>query len=205
MAHHIFEKYGYRGYVWFATYEDYAIAWTTSNSCNAHEVDAYDRVEETTKGYYGARWPSGIRMRRYEAHACDGTVNKYVDIELSYESASNFVRSDGSTYGGYNESFLAPRSWCEIWGKVHPCGSHPSVVHLNRSRFGDSGYSNHYKRRLIMHETGHSFGLAHHCSGDSVMNDGTSGCNGGAFTNINGYQQTDRDGIHDLYPGWKYR
>jgi hypothetical protein len=44
-----------------------------------------------------------------------------------------------------------------------------------------------------MHETGHSFGLAHHCSGNSIMNDGTSGCNGGAWANINGYQATELD------------
>jgi len=55
-----------------------------------------------------------------------------------------------------------------------------------------------------MHETGHSLGLAHHCNSDSIMNDGTSGCNGGAFTNITGYQQTDLDGIHNVYPNWMY-
>jgi hypothetical protein len=55
-----------------------------------------------------------------------------------------------------------------------------------------------------MHETGNSIGLAHHCNSDSSMNDGTSGCNGGAFTNITGYQQTDLDGIHSIYSNWMY-
>lgn len=137
-------------------------------------------------------------------HPCDGTVTRYIDIELSYEPASNFVTDSGATYGGYNVSYKASSSWCDLWGKNHPCGSHPSIVHLNRSRFDTTSYSDQYRRRLIMHETGHSFGLAHHCSSDSIMNDGTSGCNGGAWTNINGYQQTDRDGIINIYPNWKY-
>lgn len=103
-----------------------------------------------------------------------------------------------------NYSTLAPKSWCDIWGKNYPCGYHPSLVKLNKKRFGDSNYSDHYRRRLIMHETGHSLGLALHCSSDSIMNDGTSGCNGGAWTNINGYQGTDHDGIRDIFPNWKY-
>ena len=203
-ANHIYDTYGDRGYIWFAAYDNYAIAWTTSDSCNPRELEAYGRVKVTTEGYFPVRWPDGIQMSRDSHHACDGTVTADIDIELSYEPASHFVRDDGSTYGGYNVSFKAPKSWCNIWGKNYPCGSHPSVVHLNQSRFGDSGYSDDYKRRLIMHETGHSFGLDHHCSSDSIMNDGSSSCNGGAFTNINGYQETDRDGIHNVYPNWKY-
>jgi hypothetical protein len=203
-ANDIYEPYRGRGYVWFASYTDFAIADITSSSCNQRELEAYNRVEATTVGEFPVRWPSGIRLRRSIDHACDETVTARVDIKLSYEPASNFVRADGSTYGGYNVSFLASRSWCHIWSQGYPCGSHPSVVHLNQSRFGDSSYSEDYRRRLIMHETGHSLGLDHHCTSDAIMNDGTSGCNGGAWTNINGYQKTDRDGIHSLYPNWRY-
>jgi hypothetical protein len=203
-ANHIYATYGQRGLVWFAAFNDLAIAYVTSDNCNPRELEAYDRVHDTTVNEFPTRWPGGIRMSRESNHPCDGTVTKNVDIKLSYEPASHFVRDDGSSYGGYNESFKATESWCDIWSAHYPCGSHWSVVHLNQSRFGESGYSDHYKRRLIMHETGHSFGLAHHCSSDSIMNDGTSGCNGGAWTNINGYQNTDLDGIRNVYPNWKY-
>lgn len=205
-AGHHYDPYRLRGYVWTASFYDYAVADIVSNNCNPREEEAYNRVKASTVGEFPNKWPSGILFRRaFSNDACGGKVNSSVDIRLKYQSASNFVRDDGSTYGGYNVSYLAPRSWCRIWGAGHPCGSHPSVVHLNNSRFGaDSYYSEHYRRRLIMHETGHSLGLAHHCGSDAIMNDGTSGCNGGAFTNINGYQEPDRDGIRGMYPNWRY-
>ena len=185
-ADHRYDTYGDRGYVWFAAYDDFAVAWTTSNNCNPRELEAYDRVQDTTIGEFPQRWLSGILMSR---HRCDGRVTRNIDIQLSYEPASNFITDGGRMYGGYNYSFRAVRSWCRLWNKSWPCGSHPSVVHLNSSRFGNSPYSHHYRRRLIMHETGHAFGLAHHCSSDSIMNNGMSDCNGGAWTNINGYKK----------------
>lgn len=136
---------------------------------------------------------------------CTGNATVSVNVKLSYEPSSNFVRADGSSYGGYNESFKASASYCAARGVNHPCGSSLSIVHLNHSRFINDAYSHHYRRRLIMHETGHSLGLAHHCSSNAIMNDGTSGCNGGAWTNINGYQATDREGIHSVYPNWRYQ
>ncbi len=203
-ANHIVDTYRGRGYVWFAAYDDFAYLDVTSDNCNPNELDAYNRVETTTVGEFPSRWPSGIRFNREEQHKCDGTVTFNVDIRLSYEPESHFTYEDGTHYGGYNFSFDAPASWCDLFNKNYPCGSHPSVAHLNQSRFTDSSYSDHYRRRLIMHETGHSLGLAHHCNSDSIMNDGGSGCNGGAFTNINGYQPTDIEGVRSIYPNWKY-
>lgn len=203
-ANHIIDTYRDRGYVWFATYDDFAYLDITSDNCNQNELDAYNRVLASTVGEFPNKWPAGIRFNREDQHKCDGTVTFNVDIRLSYEPASHFVRADGSSYGGYNVSFSASKSWCDLFNKNYPCGTHPSVVHLNNSRFNDNAYSDHYRRRLIMHETGHSLGLGHHCSSDSIMNDGGGGCNGGAFTNINGYQATDIEGIRDIYPNWKY-
>ncbi|MFC7500937.1 hypothetical protein [Nocardioides sp. GCM10030258] len=200
-ADHIYEPYPRRGYVWFAAHHDLAIAYVASTSCNNRELETYDLVRQSTVNDFPTRWPSGIRMSRQN---CTGAVNASTDIKLSYEPASNFIRSNGSSYGGYNVSNLAPATWCRIWAKPHPCGTHISIVHLNNSRFGSSSTSFAYRRRLIMHETGHSFGLSHHCSGNSIMNDGTSSCNGGAFTNIDGYQSTDNSGIRKVYPNWMY-
>lgn len=203
-ADHNYLTYRDRGYVWFAAYDNLASAQTTSNFCNERELEAYNRTEATTVGQFANKWANGIIMSRDLSDPCNGNVTSSVDIRLWYRDSQHFIRDDGSSYGGYNVSYLAPKSWCDIWNKNDPCGTHPAVVHLNESRFGGNDYSHHYRRRLIMHETGHSFGLAHHCTSDSIMNDGTSSCNGGAWTNINGYQPTDINGFRDLYPNWKY-
>lgn len=200
-ADHVQDTYRQRGYIWFAHFQDNAIAWVSSDNCNPRELEAYGRTEATTAGEFPARWPRGIRMSRHDDHPCDGHITPSVDIEIVYEPSSNF---NNNSYGGYNVSILAKESWCEIWNRRHPCGTHPSYVHLNQARFGNSPYSDHYRRRLIMHETGHSLGMAHHCSTDAIMNDGTSDCNGGAWTNINGYRQPDLDAIHNVYPNWMY-
>jgi hypothetical protein len=55
-----------------------------------------------------------------------------------------------------------------------------------------------------MHEIGHSFGLSHHCSSDAIMNDGSGGCNGGAWTSVMVFKATDRTGIVLTYPDWMY-
>jgi len=197
-ADHIYDPYGLRGYLWFARYDDYAIAYVTSDRCSARETGAYDRIRNSTVGEFPVRWPSGIRLSQY---TCDGVVTKYVDIKLDYDP--NFATTHGD-YGGQNHSTLAPSTFCAFWGAPYPCGSHPSTVHLNLSRFTSSSYSNAYRERLIMHETGHSLGLNHHCSSDAIMNSGLSDCNGGRWTSVMSYQETDRQGIRNVYPNWKY-
>lgn len=201
-ADHIYDTFPGRGFVWFAARHNQAIAYVASTHCRDREQEAWNRVRETTVGKFPNRWPSGILFKEYN---CTGTVDLYTDVKLSYEPASNFVRADGSSYGGWNENRAAGALFCNTFfeGK-RPCGTHWATVHLNESRFTNSNYSHAYRRRLIMHETGHSLGLAHHCSSNAIMNDGTSSCNGGAWTNINGYQGTDRQGVRNLYPDWMY-
>ena len=200
-ADHIYNTYPQRGYVFWASYDDNAFNYVVSDRCNDRELEAYEKVRASTVGYFNTRWPSGVRMARQN---CTGSVNNSTDIRLSYEPYTNFPNGTADGYGGYNESILAPASWCAIWGASHPCGSHPSVVHLNVRKFTSASYSVAYRQRLIMHETGHSFGLAHHCTGNSIMNDGNANCNGGAWTSVMSYQLTDHEGLRNLYPNWKY-
>lgn len=94
------------------------------------------------------------------------------------------------------------QSFCDYWGMRHPCGSHPSTVHVNWDKWGST--SDLGRERLIMHETGHSLGLAHHCTSDSIMNQGISTCNGGRWLEVMVYKQTDREGIRSMYPCWRY-
>lgn len=106
-ADHIYAPYPSRGYLWFATRADNAIAWVASTDCRPRELEAWTAIKSSTTGDFPARWPSGIRFSRSN---CTGQVTANIDVKLSYEPASNFVRSNGSTYGGYNESKRAPAS-----------------------------------------------------------------------------------------------
>lgn len=198
-ASHNKGTYGNHGYVWFARYDDNAIAWVSSTDCNKRETDAYERITNSTDDAFNVRWPSGIRLSQ---QYCDGRMNAYVDIKLIYDS--NFTQTYGN-YGGFNVSTKAPQSWCDTFGAPYPCGYHPSVVRLNRSRFFNNNWSHNYRERLIMHETGHSLGMSHVCSQDSIMNDGTSDCNGGRWTAVMVYKPTDHQAIRDTYPNWKYQ
>ena len=63
------------------------------------------------------------------------------------------------------------------------------------------GSAAHYAEgKTLTHETGHSLGLAHHCTSASIMNDGSSSCFGGRFGSAPGYFATDRQGISNVYP-----
>ena len=86
---------------------------------------------------------------------------------------------------------------CSFWGTSYPCGSRPNVQ-INRQKF--FGNSSTYEHSELTHETGHSLGLAHHCTSASIMNDGSSSCFGGRFGSAPGYFATDRQGISNVYP-----
>jgi hypothetical protein len=205
-ANHILATYGSRGYVWAATRVDGFALLVTSESCNQSELTAYDNVRTSTNnasGTFGTRWPSGIRMSRQPTGACTGAVNDGTDIKLDYLTATEWSATHTTNAGGENHSAQAPSSWCNMVGANFPCGTHWSTVHINNPKWVNTTAQG--RRRLIMHETGHSNGLAHHCTSNSIMNDGSAGCNGGAWLNVDGYLATDRMGIVNIYPNWRYR
>jgi hypothetical protein len=193
-AHDLYDKYPNRGYLFMSKSMNYSgLVYVTSNNCNTSEVNAFSKVKSSTANTTEmSRWPDGIDMKQY---SCDSIVTNYVDIDIEY---SDFSKTHGGgTYGGENHSTLAPSSYCEYWGVTSPCGSHPSTVHINQTKWDSTSSTG--RERLIMHETAHSMGLAHHCSGDSITNNGSSSCNGGKWTAIMSYQATDRTGIDSQY------
>lgn len=104
--------------------------------------------------------------------------------------------------GGENHSISASFEYCGTFGHSFPCGYFPSRVHINQVKWNvttDQG-----KVRLLLHETGHSPGLDHHCKGDSIMNDGSSACNRGRWLVVTGWEKTDRLGFRNIYPFWPY-
>lgn len=190
--------YGNRGYHWLARSYDYAEEWVTSDYCNDAELSAYSRIRSSTANasYMSDRWPSGLSLVR---DTCDGVLRIYDDIKLDY---SDFCQTHGcGTYGGENHSILASSSYCSYWGAPYPCGVR-SYVHLNKPKYLNT--SSLGRQRLIMHETGHSQGLEHHCTSDSIMNQGTSYCNGGRWLEVMSYLATDRFGVRRVYPNWQY-
>jgi len=131
---------------------------------------------------------------------CDGVVDSSTDIKIAYSDWD--VTHGGSSAWGENHFVKAPQEWCDLWYAPYPCGAHPSKVHVNLNFWNGAG--NLSRERLIMHETGHSMGLGHHCNSDSIMNDATSDCNDGKWVGVMVYMSTDRDGIRSIYPRWVY-
>ena len=193
------DTYGDRGYVWLGHYRDFGYITVTSDNCNARETGAFDRVENSTAGTteFSARWPSGIRLTR---SSCTGTVTASIDISLDYSDFD--VTHNGADAPGENHSPKATPEWCDLWpsAPAYPCGTHPSRVHINLDWWNSS--NNNSRERLIMHETGHSMGLDHHCSSDSIMNTGADTCNQKRWTEVMVYKPTDRNGIVGIYPCW---
>ncbi len=201
IAYHSNPNYGARGYVFLAHWQDTARLWITSG-CTATEDSAFERVRASTAGTseFSTRWPSGIRM----AHGrCDSEVTYNMDIKIVYDDWTHSHPSKNAA--GENHSVDAPRSWCDLWGSGgvnYPCGSHPSKVHVNTDWW--NGQPSLSRQRLLMHETGHSLGLDHHCESNSIMNDGSLTCNNASWTSVMTYKATDRDGIYNMYTWcWK--
>lgn len=203
-ANHIFGTYSastraeQRGYHWAAR-TNWAELWNTSSHCKTAETGAYNRVRSSTvnTAQFSDRWYTGLNMFQY---TCDSRVTRLVDIDLEY---SDFCATHGcATRGGENHRDTPGERYCNYWGAHYPCGVHPSTVHINLPKWNDR--SGLWRERLIMHETGHSNGLDEHCSSDAIMNDGTSSCNGGNWTEVMEYRATDRTGFRSVYPGWRY-
>jgi len=177
-------RFGYPGYVYI-----------TSSDCNGAETTTYGQIKNTTTGTSEMRrWANGIQMSSYR---CDNTWDYYADVRITYMDQSNFLQPDGHYIGGRNVDVQAASAYCSFWGTSYPCGSRPNVQ-INRQKF--FGNSSTYEHSELTHETGHSLGLAHHCTSASIMNDGSSSCFGGRFGSAPGYFATDRQGISNVYP-----
>lgn len=179
------------GLLWMSAKKNYAgSVWVTSDNCNSAEIGAYDAIRNSTRYMFEMnRWYwTGINMSQYR---CDGEYSPTADLKITYSN------SYSASWGINNDGALAAPSFCAFWGVSYPCGVRPTVT-MNKPVWNTLSEAN--RRRLIMHETGHSLGLNHHCNADSIMNDGTSGCNGGRWGQVTGYLLTDRFGINAIYP-----
>lgn len=187
-----------QGLLWMSGWEGYSgNIWVSSNSCNQGELDAFAAAKSSTTGTSEmSRWRNGMNMTQ---HRCDGVFDYASDIQIVYKDQSYFRQSDGSYIGGRNVDLAKDPNVCSYWGKPYPCGQRPQVQ-INQQKY--YGASATYRKREILHETGHSHGLSHHCSGNSIMNDGSSSCNSGKFTSLSPmvYYATDRTGISSTYP-----
>ena len=175
------------GHLWMSSAKNYSgLIYVTSTSCNADETSAYSRVKNSTTGTTEmANWPNGIQMSQY---TCTGAWNNSTDIRIEY------VASQSSP--GLNVDTARTPSYCSFWNTTHPCGVR-SNVSIRQSWW--NGASSLSRQRLVMHETGHSLGLGHLCTQDSIMNDGRSGCNGGKWTGVMVYKPVDRAAINNVY------
>jgi hypothetical protein len=187
------------GILWMSKREGYAgLVYITSTRCNSGETTAYSNIKSSTTGKAQmTRWTTGIDMSNYR---CDGVWDYYADIRIHYKDQSYFRQPDGSYIGGRNVDTAASSAYCSFWGTYSPCGSRPTVE-INEDKFFSRSLS--YEESEIEHETGHSLGLAHHCTGYAVMNNGASGCPDGYlghFGSAPGYYATDRSGIDNVYP-----
>jgi hypothetical protein len=187
-----------QGLLWTSGYEAYSgIVFISSNHCNPSENNTWTVVQNSTKGQSSmSRWSSGLLM---QADRCDGVYDNWDDMQIVYKDQSYFRQSDGSYIGGRNVDTLAPSSYCAFFSKPYPCGMRPQVQ-INTNKFFANSAT--YQVRELLHETGHGNGLSHHCTSDSIMNDGSSACNGGKFTSLSplAYWATDRAGISATYP-----
>ncbi|HEX9697180.1 MAG TPA: hypothetical protein VGB64_12815 [Actinomycetota bacterium] len=206
-AHAPAGRYGAKGFHWLARFTDYAVLWVTSNSCNQQELDADQTATNTTKNVEGqrewkTRWPSGLSLERQN---CTGKANPAIDLRFKYLAYSTWMDTHGNgslngQYGGENHSAPASAEYCAMWGARHPCGTHYATIHINKDRYYNQ-YDAYYRKHLLLHETGHSMGMQHHCSsGSSVMRTGQSTCSA-----TMGYSAHDRLVVRDdIYPNWPY-
>jgi hypothetical protein len=196
LADHHYGNYPYWGVLFMSRREGYSgNIWITSNRCNEAQRIAFNLVHNSTVGTSEmSQWHNGIDMSEQR---CDGAWTYLMDIQIKYMDQSNFIQPDGHYIGGRNVNLQPGSGYCEYWGTTDPCGVRPQVQ-MNVDKYFANGYT--YREREIMHETGHSMGLAHHCSGNSIMNDGSSSCNGGAWFIPLHYYSTDRWGINYIYP-----
>lgn len=167
------------------------IGMSSSRSYDSNFITAYNSVKNSTTGYSempSSVWSNGFNMIQ---NNWTGTWNQYVDILITFQNRGADI-SSGETF-----RYIAPSDYCSIWGQSYPCGARPTIV-MNTYKW-DAPMSDSSKQRLIIHETGHAVGMMDYCTEDSVMNNGTSTCNGGKWTAVTGYLSTDRSAVNSIY------
>lgn len=168
------------------------IGMSSSRSYDSNFITAYNSVKSSTTGYSemsSATWPNGFYMIQ---NNWTGTWNQYVDILITFQNRGSNI-STGETF-----RYVAPYSFCSLWGQSYPCGARPTIV-MNTAKWDLYTMTGASKQRLIKHETGHAVGMMDYCSVDSIMNNGTVGCNGGKWTAVTGYKSTDRSATSLVY------
>ncbi|MEN9922169.1 MAG: Matrixin [Candidatus Parcubacteria bacterium] len=175
------------GHLWMSSSSGYfGVLFNSSTKCSSTETGAYARIKSSTTGTSEMpEWKNGIDMRQSN---CSGAWNNSIDIKLNYVATHP---TPGENFDVKNTS-----SYCAYWGVSYPCGVR-SQVKINQAWWDKA--SSLSRQRLLMHETGHSLGLGHLCSSNSIMNDGTSGCNLGQWTQVMSYQSSDRKSINAVY------
>lgn len=180
---------GNGGFMWMSHEKAYVgglfVAVPSSDTAFA---DAFTKIKSSTKSYSEmSRWYQGIDM-----HVDNTTSSWNNNVDIMVVLANRTGDSFGQNYPKWASS-----DFCKIWSVTYPCGQRPTVQ-IDSTRWKNS--TSLSKQRLIMHETGHSGGLADYCGMDSIMNNGLSTCNGGRWTAVMSYKSTDRTGINNVYP-----
>lgn len=198
-ANHFNGEYPNEGILFMSAEQNYSgPIYLVSNNCNNSELGAYTRIASSTINTAEMdRWVNGIDMRRYSCTPQTQWDN-HVNIELVYQQNYSSDPMHTDSYG-HNHSVLTPSSFCDFWVVEYPCGN-ISTVHLDKRQWDRQKKNPLWQERLIMHETGHSHGLDHHCESNSIMNNGLGSCNNGVWTAVMAYQPTDRMGINSIYP-----
>ncbi len=185
---------GNGGFLWMS-HEKYYVGglYVATPSSDAAFKDAFANVKGSTKGY--------SEMKRWNANG----INMYVENTTSKwtQNVDIMIVLKDRTGNSFGQNFprAASSDFCKIWGAIYPCGQRPTIE-IDTTRWNKS--TSLSKQRLVMHETGHSHGLADYCAMDSIMNNGdssaTNSCNGGRWTAVMSYKSTDRSGINNVYP-----
>ena len=221
------------GLLWMSNRTNYSgSVWVEHNwiGCNAWERDrtaeVWNNVYASTYGQsYMGRWQTGVRMSNHGCNgftlynqwptgACSQACDYYIfsqtsmDIGIGWDQdPSHFRQLNGNYIGGRNILVLGSPQWCAASSTSHPCGHRP-WVQVNWSKWvGTNGFADPgdaYRRREILHETGHSHGLKDCPSinyGGIMMDDGTYGnVNCGWNNNLTGWVADDRQSVGTVYP-----
>lgn len=187
-ANHSKGTYPSYGIMWISADKNYSgYTYFTSANCNSAETGAATRIKNSTTGTAEMTdWTNGLQLTQYN---CTGSWDYSTDLKIHYLSHPSSP--------GENHDDVASAAFCSFWNESYPCGMRPDV-HIDTTWWNNATQQN--RERLIMHETGHSFGLSHHCSADAIMNDGSGGCTGpSGWLGVMEYKATDRNGINNIY------